>query len=296
MELDESTTKESSSTTNNENRSIAMFYLDILKVAGIKTAFVNNSSKNISNNLADNIASMLRSKLLPFLRCTALFYHFLTEIMPPNKLTNEHLQQQQQNAISVEDLEEQEFVILCEYLALPKKLSELFSNVSLFSLAQSWARHPRISLIFEQNEKLKHTSNAIAFTFSPSTEQEPENASYLPFRLIKQPHTTNKLIDLPEDYTELIDNVARLPCPSSDSYDSRCPTLCLVCGAMLCSNSFSCQKDVDGENYGACSYHTIECGAGVGIYLRTSDCRILLLAGKSKGNRFFLSKSGLSIF
>ena len=105
----------------------------------------------------------------------------------------------------------------------------------------------------------------------------------MPFKLIKQPHITNRLIDLPEDYTELINNVALLPCASSDSYDSRCPTLCLVCGTMLSSNSFAFQKDVDGENYGACCYHAIECGAGVGIFLRTNDCRILLLAGKSKG-------------
>lgn len=35
------------------------------------------------------------------------------------------------------------------------------------------------------------------------------------------------------------------------------------------------------------SYHTIECGAGVGIYLRTNDCKIMLLAGKSKGKIAF---------
>jgi len=291
MELDESALSSCSSSSkesnkmNKENRSIAMFYLDILTVAGIKSPFVNSSSSNnISNNLADSIATMLRSKLLPFLRCTALFYHFLTEIMPPNKLTNDYLQQKQ-SANSIEDLEEQEFLILCEYLALPKKLSELFSNVSLVKLAKSWARHPRISLTFEQHEKDKklNTSNPTSAFTLPSIEQDHFENSYLPFKLIKQPHTTNRLIDLPEDYTELINNVALLPCPSADSYDSRCPTLCLVCGAMLYSNSYSCQKDVDGENYGACSYHTIECGAGVGIYLRTNDCKILLLAGKSKG-------------
>ena len=282
MELDEQAAATIKEVTNSESRSIAMFYVDILKIAGIKSAYVNS----ISNSLADSIAVMLRSKLLPFLRCTALFYHYLTEIMPPKKLSDDFLQSA---GGSMHDIEEREFVILCEYLALPKKLSELFSNVSLVSLAQLWARHPRISIIFEENEKLNSQAPApsrqLVTTNHPAggQEEQPENTSYLPFKLIKQPHTTNQLIDLPEDYTELINRVALLPCASSDAYDARSPTLCLVCGAMLFSNSFANQRDVDGENYGSCCYHAFECGAGVGIFLTTNDCNILLLAGKTKG-------------
>jgi E3 ubiquitin-protein ligase UBR2 len=52
---------------------------------------------------------------------------------------------------------------------------------------------------------------------------------------------------------------------------------------MLCSQSYCCQTDLDGSMVGACTYHTHVCGAGVGIFLRVRDCKILLLAGKSKG-------------
>ena len=149
MELDENnltTSKNNKETTiNSESRSIAAFFIDILKIAGIKSAYV--TTKNISNNLADSIAVMLRSKLLSFLRCTALFYHYLTEIMPPKKLSDNLFQ----NATSsIQDIEEREFVILCEYLALPKKLSELFSNVSLVSLVS----RSNMLVIITDNNKL----------------------------------------------------------------------------------------------------------------------------------------------
>ena len=291
MELDEqpsaTTPTGAKEVMNSESRSIAMFYVDILKIAGIKSAYVNS----ISNSLADSIAVMLRSKLLPFLRCTALFYHYLTEIMPPKKLSEEFFQSADASC-SIQDIEEREFVILCEYLALPKKLSELFSNVSLVSLAQMWARHPRISIIFEENEKLnrKATPKPLSLLVAGhlatagSPEEPHESTSYLPFKLIKQPHSTNQLIDLPEDYTELINSVALMPCASSDAYaDARNPTLCLVCGTMLFSNGFSNQRELDGESYGNCCYHAFECGAGVGIFLTTNDCNIMLLAGKTKG-------------
>lgn len=271
MELDEN--QEKKEIKSGENRLIAMFYTDILKVAGIKSAY--NDVKQLSSSQVDNIASMIKSKLLPFLRCTALFYHFLTEIMPPKKLTDDLLQSS--SALTIEDIEEREFVILCEYLALPKKLSELFKNVNLVKLAQSWARHPRISLIFEEDERSNKNGE---------DEDTKLDSSYLPFKLIKQPHVTNQLIKLPEDYTELINNVSLLPCPNStESNETRCSTLCLVCGAMLCSSysCVSCKQDVEGEHYGSCHYHSSECGAGTGIFLRTTDCRVLLLVGKSKG-------------
>lgn len=57
-------------------------------------------------------------------------------------------------------------------------------------------------------------------------------------------------------------------CPRSGGDKSRAPTLCLVCGCMLCSQSYCCQTEVDGEDVGACTAHTFTCGAGVGLFLR----------------------------
>lgn len=45
----------------------------------------------------------------------------------------------------------------------------------------------------------------------------------------------NQLVSLPHDYSELINTVSQFPCPASSGDDSRTPTMCLVCGKMLCS-------------------------------------------------------------
>ncbi|KAL7987331.1 hypothetical protein Chor_006250 [Crotalus horridus] len=72
-------------------------------------------------------------------------------------------------------------------------------------------------------------------------------------------------------------------CPKSGGDKSRAPTLCLVCGTMLCSQSYCCQTELEGEDVGACTAHTYTCGSGVGIFLRVRECQVLFLAGKTKG-------------
>lgn len=74
-----------------------------------------------------------------------------------------------------------------------------------------------------------------------------------------------------------ITSVVVYSCPKSGGDKSRAPTLCLVCGAMLCSQSYCCQTEVEGEDVGACTAHTFTCGAGVGIFLRLVERRFALL-------------------
>lgn len=84
-------------------------------------------------------------------------------------------------------------------------------------------------------------------------QQLQMNASneLMPVKFIRQPHSVNKLIDLPYDYSELVDKVKYFSCPSIKNEDSRTPTLCLVCGVMLCSQSYCCQRDLNdlASNY-----------------------------------------------
>jgi len=72
-------------------------------------------------------------------------------------------------------------------------------------------------------------------------------------------------------------------CPNSDGDDSRAPALCLICGEMLCSQSYCCQTEVEGDKVGACAAHALKCGAGVGVFLRVRECQILLMTNKNKG-------------
>ncbi|KAK2704905.1 E3 ubiquitin-protein ligase UBR2-like isoform X2 [Artemia franciscana] len=100
---------------------------------------------------------------------------------------------------------------------------------------------------------------------------------------LKYPLRGRTLIELPHDYSELINEVAQFTCPNSDGDESRTPTRCLLCGAMLCSQSYCCQVELQGVSVGACTNHAHYCGAGVGIFLRVRECKIMLLAGQSKG-------------
>uniref|UniRef100_A0A7N5ZZ28 E3 ubiquitin-protein ligase n=1 Tax=Anabas testudineus TaxID=64144 RepID=A0A7N5ZZ28_ANATE len=97
------------------------------------------------------------------------------------------------------------------------------------------------------------------------------------------PRESNRLIDLPEDYSTLINQASSFTCPRSGGDKSRAPTLCLICGSMLCSQSYCCQTEVDGEDVGACTAHAFTCGAGLGLFLRVRESQVLFVAGKTKG-------------
>lgn len=207
-----------------------------------------------------HLIPFVKRSLLSFMRSAALLFHFLTNISPPSLL---------REATSSEDLDpEMEFGILAAYLGLSPRLHELWDSPSLRQLAMSWVKHPRVHLL---------ASNAVVQNKSPTE---------IPLKLISQPHDVNHLIVLPKDYSELLNSVSNFTCPNSDLEDSRQPTMCLVCGTMLCSQSYCCQTELESQMVGACTYHTHFCGAGVGIFLRIRDCKVLLLAGKSKGLSF----------
>ncbi|KAF3844844.1 hypothetical protein F7725_008007 [Dissostichus mawsoni] len=75
-------------------------------------------------------------------------------------------------------------------------------------------------------------------------------------------------------------------CPKSTDDDRKHPTLCLFCGAMLCSQSSCCLSQLDGEDVGACTAHAATCGAGVGMFLRIRECEIVLMASKTRGSTY----------
>nr|XP_014336379.1 PREDICTED: E3 ubiquitin-protein ligase UBR1 [Bos mutus] len=40
---------------------------------------------------------------------------------------------------------------------------------------------------------------------------------------------------------------------------------------------------VNGEEVGACIFHALHCGAGVCIFLKIRECRVVLVEGKARG-------------
>ena len=70
-------------------------------------------------------------------------------------------------------------------------------------------------------------------------------------------------------YTLLLtDHFIIFSCPKSEGDDSHAPTMCLVCGKMLCSQSYCCQSELDGKTVGAATAHAELCGAGTCLFLR----------------------------
>nr|XP_045609964.1 E3 ubiquitin-protein ligase UBR2-like isoform X2 [Procambarus clarkii] len=197
---------------------------------------------------AHYLLSYVKESCLPFLRCCGLFFHFLTEVPAPEEL---------QSSVWVP---ESEFYCLLRYLGLAmNQLRPTFSDPTLSELVNRWCCDSRVGPLVG------------------GAGSEGCMRSWV---------RINQLVSLPRDYSELINTVSQFPCPASSGDDSRTPTMCLVCGKMLCSQSYCCQTEFpegSRQMVGACTYHAHHCGAGTGIFLRVRECKILLLSGRIKG-------------
>lgn len=209
--------------------------LALLQILGI-----NVSSENAASELLRRAEAACR----PFLRCCALYFHYVTDVPAPDALTQAH---------------SDTYENICVYLGLPSTCRALLhSNLNIvLKLGHVWKSHPTV---------WAHISGA----------------SKVP--IVKDPLKVNKLIDLPEDYSDLINSISTFTCPKSDFEDLRNPTMCLVCGEMLCSQSYCCQTEINKISVGACTYHASKCGAGVGIFLRVRECEILFLRSPTRGS------------
>lgn len=196
---------------------------------------------------AGSVAERVKRGVEPFLRCAALFFNCLTGVRPPEELFT--------TAVTSQGLMEP----LCSYLALPSNVFQLFQEhrETVTPLLQRWSESPAISKAL--NGKLP---------------------------TVRYPRRRNRLIDLPDDYSALLNQASHFQCPKSTDDERKHPTLCLCCGAMLCSLSSCCLSQVDGEDVGACTAHAATCGAGVGIFLRIRECEIVLRASKTRGSTY----------
>ncbi|XP_065742491.1 E3 ubiquitin-protein ligase UBR2 isoform X1 [Phocoena phocoena] len=214
---------------------------ELAVLALYKTLHQNTGSALKEMHSGWHLLRNVRAGIMPFLRCSALFFHYLNGVPSPPEI--------QASGTS-------HFEHLCNYLSLPNNFICLFQeNKEIMKLLiESWCHN------IEVKRYLEGERDAISY-----------------------PRESNKLIDLPEDYSSLINQASNFSCPKSGGDKSRAPTLCLVCGTLLCSQSYCCQTELEGEDVGACTAHTYSCGSGVGIFLRVRECQVLFLAGKTKG-------------
>ncbi|XP_007891421.1 E3 ubiquitin-protein ligase UBR1 isoform X2 [Callorhinchus milii] len=154
------------------------------------------------------------------------------------------------------DALEGQFEALCYYFALPSNLFKLFEEYedTMSPLLQRWCSDSSVQSF------LRGERTAIRF-----------------------PRERKQLMELPEDYSCLLNQDSRYRCPHSTDDETRNAVLCMFCGTMICSQSQCCQQQVDGKKLGGCSAHAVKCGSGLGIFLRIKECQVLLLAGKNRG-------------
>lgn len=193
---------------------------------------------------AEAVWDYVKNASLPFLRCCILFYHILTDVQPLFELT---------------EIGGDTFENMCAYLGLPTTPQQLFGSKVIASLVYKWCHHGEVRSYISGN------------------------CWGLPFSSTEESQTINQLISLPNDYSELINTVSSFTCPNSNHEDSRNPTMCLICGEILCSQSYCCQTELNKTIVGACNYHAYKCGAGIGVFLRVRECEILFLASPMRG-------------
>lgn len=196
---------------------------------------------NIGDQTVSELWRRIKEACLPFLRCCALYFHFITDIPAPKTLTKR---------------KHDTYENICKYLGLPISCNELLDSEVVIKLAKVWKDHPTVQM---------HLLGTGTVT------------------IIREPLMVNMLVELPEDYSELINTVSLFTCPNSDREDSKNPTMCLVCGEMLCSQSYCCQIELNETMVGACTYHASKCGTGVGVFLRVRDCEIVFLRSPHRG-------------
>ncbi|XP_053659304.1 E3 ubiquitin-protein ligase UBR1 [Anopheles marshallii] len=198
--------------------------------------------------LCQQLISDIKTQSYTLLRCCCLLFHGITDIELPQCI----------------DVPEHDYHPMMTYLDLQEDpLVYLGPGLQTYELIDR--------LAFCNSDQI----NRMRYARQAQLLGEPR-------ALFQAAPPVRRLIDLPEDYSDLINSVSLFTCPNNIRDDSRNPTMCLVCGVILCSQSFCCQKELENSSVGSCTYHTAECGAGIGIFLRIRDAEILLL-GINKG-------------
>lgn len=109
---------------------------------------------------------------------------------------------------------------MCGYLDLPTTFKELIDNPLARTKVMKW-----------------------------SALSDEWFAGSIDLNLVKEPTGPPKLITLPEDFSELMNIASEFTCPNSEREDSKNPSMCLICGQIVCSQSYCCQAEISKVSY-----------------------------------------------
>ncbi|ALC49081.1 CG9086 [Drosophila busckii] len=199
----------------------------------------------------------VQREMSSFLRCACLFYRCMTDVEFPDSFPLE---------------QHDRFELMCHYLGLESQLGVYFDMESVYAtMMQSFAAHAK-----ERWESLNLSLEKPTQRISSQLPSPP------PRVIVPCQRAVPKLVKLFDDYSDLINSVSDIFCPNNEREEMKTPTMCLICGTILCGQSYCCQPELGKIQVGACTHHAHYCGAEVGIFLRIRDCQVVYL-GRGKG-------------
>lgn len=206
------------------------------------------------------IVEEVKHKSQTFLRSSCLLFHFLTGVEMPEEF---------------ECLGGDTFELMCEYLGLSTNLESYFQCEQTLQFVTSRAMHQEIIDLRKALQRVAAEDQSLMSVAAQEIEAKLAKIepSWLPVR---------RLVELPEDYSDLINSVSLFTCPNSNLDDSRNPTMCLVCGKILCSQTYCCRFETARNTVGACTFHASSCNNEVAPFLQIRECQVMLL-GMNKG-------------
>lgn len=192
-----------------------------------------------------SIARQIHAHALPFLRRVALIHAALfPAIQPPS-----------------DTAEDSEFIRLLSFLKIPHP-------------RQVWGRKHG-----KQPEGVSGLQGLLEYMDSkwlpqgqPFYQDEKRNQVKLEHPVIYE------LLGLPRRLDQLIESTSTRRCNNCKTVPQE-PAICLICGELVCQQSFCCsdRDDPDESYHGECNTHMWTCGSSMGIYLLVRKCAIIYL-------------------
>ena len=92
-----------------------------------------------------------------------------------------------------------------------------------------------------------------------------------------------KLIDLPTNFVDLLVKASKYTCPKIKFGKIQTTAVCLICGDLVCFQSYCCQESIGDSNFGPCNMHAHRCSGDLGVFLTLEKCQVLFLPLRTQG-------------
>jgi E3 ubiquitin-protein ligase UBR1 len=170
-----------------------------------------------------------------------------------------------------------EYLRLMRYLKVPLPSVALPARserqTPLAGLIEGWIKHAYVVLAALFRPLPIHYSSHNAIGVGGFSSPYLPNSSTHPTLQLELPQVY-ELVDLPDDLATLLQETQERTCKRCGEVPAD-PALCLLCGEILCYQSFCCQSE-DGKR-GECNRHMDDCGGSMGIYFKVKTNIVLLL-------------------